>query len=109
MKSFRVLTSILLLTAASSAFAQTGAKTHNMDIEQKNREALHKYSQETGKPVPAVVDYSYGMDLDVNKIIYMTQGVAFCGTINKIMSFEDDQGNPQSVRYVDKGECRNRR
>lgn len=108
MKPKNMILTVVMALLAPVALAKANPKALDLEIEKQNQKSLEAYSQQTGKPVPEVVDYRYGMKLDVAKLIYTSRPVIYCGVVSKIMSFEDSQGKPQSVRYRDQGECRTR-
>lgn len=108
MKSCITATAIALSLVGFLPVAQANPTPFNLEIEQQNTQALLAYAEKTGKPVPPVVDYEYGMKMDVARVIYRTRPVLYCGTLRKILSFETPQGEPQSVRFLGQGECRNK-
>ena len=108
MKSCFTATAILISLIGVLPVAQANPAPINLEFEQQNAQALLAYAQKTGKPAPQVVDYTYGMEMDVARLIYRSRSVLYCGTLQKILSFENPQGEPQSVRYLAQGECRNK-
>ncbi len=101
--------SIALLLTACSTYAQSFPDEKVRQIEQKSIAIAEKYVDSTGKPVPEIQDYRYGMKLNVAKVIYQSPKIEYCGVIPQIMVFEDTSEELRSIRYRGLGECRNQR
>lgn len=99
--------SLVLLLASFSAVAQNDIKNINDRLEKDAREATARYATSVDKPMPELQDYRYSMKMDVAKTIHMSQNVAYCGNVKKLMSYEDSQGELHLVRYLVSGTCRN--
>lgn len=93
-----------LLTTSVGAMASGGSQI-NQRLEQAAEAATSHYAQSSGKPMPQLEDYRYGMKLDVAKLVYSTPGVRHCGNVQSMMSYEDSKGDLHMVRYLVEGEC----
>lgn len=80
MKSFAVLA---LASLSSIAFAATAA--------------------DNSQQGPEVVQYQYGMDLDVAKVISTSDVSSICGVTRSVMVYEDHQGERHSLSYLEMG------
>ncbi|OLU23257.1 hypothetical protein BVH03_23855 [Pseudomonas sp. PA15(2017)] len=109
MKIKIVLLSIALLSSASLAQATSSVEKLTEKHQQENVERTRQYAEKVGKPAPQIVDYKYGMKIDVAKLIHTSRDIKTCGNFKKIMSYEDSAGNLNAVRYTLQGECVNQR
>lgn len=111
MKIFKCLTVFAALVLAQGAFAYStnASDKENQQIESKSLQAAQSYAERLGKPVPEPVNYTYGMKLDVAKLVYMSPVQKHCGNVNRLMTYEDSQGSLKTVRYISTGECRNQK
>ena len=50
-----------------------------------------------------VVQYQYGMDLDVAKVISTSDVSSICGVTRSVMVYEDHQGERHSLSYLEMG------
>ncbi|WP_430305145.1 DUF2790 domain-containing protein [Pseudomonas mosselii] len=92
---------------AASVSAQNNVKDINARLEQVGKDATARYAQSLNKPMPELKDYRYGMDMDIAKLVHVSQNVMYCGNVRSIMSFEDSKGELHMVRYIVKGNCYN--
>ncbi|KRW61029.1 DUF2790 domain-containing protein [Pseudomonas sp. TTU2014-080ASC] len=99
--------SALILFQSTSALASYSSEKIENEIAQQSLEQVQRYAEKTGKATPEPVDYTYDMKLDIAKMVYMTPNVYYCGNVSKYMSYEDSQGNLNTVRYLVQGKCRN--
>jgi Skp family chaperone for outer membrane proteins len=109
MKVIKYLTLIaaIAMFQTANAYTSSSAEKINQEIEQKSLQEAQRYADKTGKKVPQAVDYKYGMNLDIANVVYMTPNVNYCGNISKLMTYEDSQGDLNTVRYLTQGVCRN--
>ncbi|AYF87732.1 DUF2790 domain-containing protein [Pseudomonas sp. JS3066] len=75
--------SAVLASLAPSVFAQD----HHRDV---------------GAGIPAV-DYHYGMELDVQRVLYRTDATQRAGVVPVTMVYEDSQGDLHKVRFLEWG------
>lgn len=103
------VSAIFLMGAAQLAVANPSVEAVFQKHQQKNIEVVQKYAAANNKEVPEIVEYQYGMNIDVAKRIHMTPKIKSCGTFKRIMSYEDSQGKLHSVSYTRRGDCENGR
>ncbi len=96
---------IILFSSTQLAFSKSSVEPINQKYQQQNIEIMRKYAIENNKIEPMVVDYKYGMEIDVARLIHQTRDIEVCGNFKKIMSYEDSQGELHSVRYTQLGDC----
>ncbi|MCO7624904.1 DUF2790 domain-containing protein [Pseudomonas fluorescens] len=90
-------------------YAQSQSDADKAKIERANKVALETYANQVGKSVPEVKDYSYGMKLDIAKTIHISPPVKYCGNIKSYMSYQDSKGELHSIRYIEQGDCPQKR
>lgn len=96
---------IVLLSSTQLAFSKSSVELVNQKYQQQNTEIMRKYAKENKKTEPTVVDYKYGMEIDVARLIHQTKNIEVCGNFKKVMSYEDSEGELHSVRYTQLGDC----
>ncbi|WP_425916105.1 DUF2790 domain-containing protein [Pseudomonas sp. GWSMS-1] len=60
--------------------------------------SLSAYAEEPVTPAPAVA-YTYGMHLDIAKVIRMTSAADTCGPAPAEMTYRDSQGDVHVLQY----------
>lgn len=95
----------LLLSSTQVAFSMTSAeKTHEKQLVE-NIKITQNYAKQNGKDAPEIIDYKYGIKMDISKLIHQTKDLEICGPFKKVISYEDSQGALHSVRYTKLGDC----
>lgn len=100
------------LTAALLALAFTAQATgfsseRNEQLLEEHQSAVAAYAQQRAKPMPQIVDYRYGMKLDVARLVRQSGDPRNCQVIPRLMTFEDSQGTLRTVRYSVQSQCIN--
>jgi len=72
-----------------------------------NAKAMEQYAANQGKAPPVVRDYAYGMKLDVVKIVSVVKPQPACSVVPTAMTYEDSQGQLNTLKYSVAGVCRN--
>ncbi|CAI8806304.1 DUF2790 domain-containing protein [Pseudomonas serboccidentalis] len=72
-----------------------------------NAKAMEQYAAERGKAAPMVKEYEYGMRLDVVKIVSVVKPQPGCSVVPTAMTYEDSQGQLNTLKYSVAGVCRN--
>jgi hypothetical protein len=75
--------SALLSSLAPSVFAQDGLENHSAGI--------------------AAVEYHYGMDIDVQKVLHRTDTSDKTGVVPVTLVYEDSEGEVHKVRFLEWG------
>lgn len=60
------------------------------------------YQRDIGAGIPAV-DYHYGMELDVQRVLYRTDASQRTGVVPVTMVYEDSKGELRKVRFLEWG------
>ena len=99
MKVFKAFFTISILALSSMAIASGGGDRVYGRMMQENQQAMEQYALKNGKSNPEIVHYKYGMDLDIHKIVSMTQANIDCAVAPSRMTFEDSAGKLNTVEY----------
>lgn len=95
-----ILFSILSQAASFSSIEQE-------QYTQDHEIAVARYAQASGKSMPEIQDYRYGMKLDVAKLVRQSQDPKSCSVYPRLMTFEDSQGQLETIRYSMLSQCIN--
>ncbi|WP_205340960.1 DUF2790 domain-containing protein [Denitrificimonas caeni] len=109
MNIIKVALTVALLSSTQLAFSKSSVEQVSQKHQEQTIDVTRKYALDNNKKEPVIVDYKYGMKIDVAKLIHQTKDVEVCGNYKKIMSYEDAQGELHSVRYTLLGDCRSSR
>ncbi len=93
----------ILSPIASFAFAEDASVT---EILKEHQVIVEMYADKSKKVVPHVVDYKYGMKLDIAKVIRTSPDTRACKVIPQLMTYEDSSGNLNTVKYQIMSTCR---
>ncbi|EPM0512156.1 MULTISPECIES: DUF2790 domain-containing protein [Pseudomonas] len=96
-KAFAVFS--VLSAISSLAVAEGGGDRVYGRMIQENQRAMEQYAVRNGKAAPEVVHYKYGMDLDIKKIVSVTQANKNCSVAPSRMTYEDSSGKLNTVEY----------
>ncbi len=94
---------LLMLSGQAQAFSDNRAE----QLLAEHQKAVSAYAARTGKPMPAIEDYRYGMKLDIASLVRQSGDPKTCNVTPKLMTFEDSQGRLQTLRYVVQSQCIN--
>ncbi|MGA9223362.1 MAG: DUF2790 domain-containing protein [Pseudomonas sp.] len=93
----------ILSPMASFAFAEDASVT---EILKEHQVIVEKYANKSQKIAPPIVDYKYGMKLDIAKVIRTSPDARACKVIPQLMTYEDSSGNLNTVKYQIMSPCR---
>ncbi|NUT74118.1 DUF2790 domain-containing protein [Pseudomonas sp. C1C7] len=106
MKFIKSMTFIAVMALSLNALAEGGGdKTFERAVS-ANTKAMEQYAVSQGKPAPVMKDYEYGMKLDVAKVVSIVRPQASCAAVPTVMTYEDSQGQLNTIKYTVGGECR---
>ena len=88
-----------VLTLSSLAMAEGGGDRVYGRMMQENQQAMEQYALKNGKAIPEIVHYEYGMNLDIQKVVSVTQANKTCGVAPSRMTYEDTAGRLNTVEY----------
>lgn len=96
-----------LLALSLSAQATGFSRQDNEQLLEDHQQAVAAYAAQRAKPMPEIVDYRYGMKLDVARLVRQSGDPRTCEVVPRLMTFEDRQGTLRTVRYSVQSQCIN--
>ena len=94
-----------VMTLSLDALAEGGGDRVFEKAFSANAKAMALYAANRGKPAPVVRDYEYGMKLDVVKVVSVVRPPVACSVVPAAMTYEDSQGQLNTIRYSVAGDC----
>ncbi|GFM68052.1 DUF2790 domain-containing protein [Pseudomonas cichorii] len=82
----------------------------SVDLQGEERSRVHQlkveeYAAKTQKAVPEIKNYAYGMKLDIARVVVKTPAPKSCGVNSKLMTYENSQGELNTLRYKVLSDC----
>ncbi|WP_028623302.1 MULTISPECIES: DUF2790 domain-containing protein [unclassified Pseudomonas] len=108
MKFMNIIAFAGTLAISSSVLAEGGGDKAFEKMMAANAKAMEQYAISQGKSAPVAKQYEYGMKLDVVKVVSMVRPAKVCAVVPAAMTYEDSEGQLNTIRYTVAGECRNR-
>jgi hypothetical protein len=68
-------------------------------------ESTAAYAKERGDQAPPIIEYTYGMKLDVARVVSVTPRPLTCSAAPMLMTYEDSTGALNTVKYFAVGKC----
>ena len=106
MKAINALIFSLTIVSPIASYAFTAGEVTAEDVIKEHQNLVAKYADSRQKPLPPIVEYAYGMDLDVNKVIRVSPDVRACKVMPQLMTYEDAKGQLNTVQYKVQSGCR---
>jgi hypothetical protein len=107
MKIFKRMAFAAAMAVSVSALAEGGGDRTFERALSANTKAMEQYAASQGKAPPVVRDYTYGMKLDVVKVVSVVKPEAACAVVPTAMTYEDSKGQLNTIKYSVAGVCRN--
>ncbi len=107
MKMLKSIVFASVMAMSVNALAEGGGDRTFERAFSANAKAMEQYAAERGKAAPVVKEYEYGMQLDVVKIVSVVKPQPACSVVPTAMTYEDSQGQLNTLRYSVAGVCRN--
>lgn len=101
------LVAAVLIMSSTYSWGTAFPKERQPEYIQEHQAAVQRYAQAQGKVVPKVEDYTYGMNIDVAKLVRLSQDPRTCQVYPRLMTFEDTQGTLKTLRYSVLSQCIN--
>ncbi|MGE8190413.1 DUF2790 domain-containing protein [Pseudomonas sp. NPDC086278] len=108
MKLIKLMAVTGLMAASLNVLAEGGGDKTFERMLSANDKAMEQYAANQGKPAPVVKNYEYGMKLDVVKVVSVVRPQVDCAVVPTAMTYEDSQGQLNTIKYSVAGECRKR-
>ncbi|WP_448694285.1 DUF2790 domain-containing protein [Pseudomonas rhizophila] len=108
MNFMKVFAFVGVLAISSSVFAEGGGDKAFEKMMAANTKAMEQYAISQGKSAPVPKQYEYGMKVDVVKVISVVRPVKVCAVVPAAMTYEDSEGQLNTIAYTVAGDCRKR-
>jgi hypothetical protein len=106
----RLVTRLIVATCFSfvsfSSFALSD-DAQTRDYIEQHQAAIQAYASQENKAMPPIVEYQYGMKIDVVKLVRQTADTKSCQVMPRLMTYEDSTGQLVTLQYSALSECRN--
>lgn len=106
MKSFKVLFIAAIFAYSSTILAESSGDDAFDKEMLDNSVAMDLYAASKGKIAPIVRQYNYGMKIDMVKVVSVVKAAKACGPTPAAMTYEDSQGELNTLRYMVYGDCK---
>ncbi len=106
MKPLKLTIAALLLAMSTLALAEGGGDRTFARAMLENEKAMQRYAVKQGKEAPVVQNYSYGMKLDIVRVVSVTPPIKSCQVVPSRMTYEDSTGQLRTIEYQVMGQCR---
>lgn len=67
---------------------------------------VQEHASRQNLPAPAIVEYRYGMKLDVARVVFKTPLDKSCQVTPQLMIYKDSKGQLNALQYRAMSECR---
>jgi hypothetical protein len=108
MKLIKLIAFAGVMAMSMDVLAEGGGDRTFEKMLSANTQAMKQYAANQGKPAPVVKDYEYGMKLDVVKVVSVVRPQVACAVVPTAMTYEDSQGQLNTIKYTVAGDCRKR-
>ncbi|MHC8338589.1 DUF2790 domain-containing protein [Pseudomonas sp. HLT2-19-2] len=108
MKLIKLIAFVGVMVMSLNVLAEGGGDRAFEKMLRANTKAMEQYAANQGKPAPVVKDYEYGMTLDVVKVVSVVRPTVACAVVPTAMTYEDSQGQLNTIKYTVAGDCRKR-
>ena len=108
MKLIKLIAFAGVMAMSMDVLAEGGGDRTFEKMLSANTQAMEQYAANQGKPAPVVKDYEYGMKLDVVKVVSVVRPQIACAVVPAAMTYEDSQGQLNTIKYTVAGDCRKR-
>lgn len=89
----KLIVAAALVFCSMTSQATTFSEKKQMEYIQEHQSAVAAYAKKNNKPMPEIVDYKYGMKIDVEKFVRQSQDPRTCQIYSRLMSYEDPRVN----------------
>jgi hypothetical protein len=106
MKLNTIIAAVMATILSSNVWAEGGGDKVFDRMMSANTHAMQQYATNQGKRAPVIKEYEYGMNVDVVKVVSVVRPQKACSTVPAAMTYEDSQGQLNTLKYTVAGECR---
>lgn len=105
MRSAKSLAFLLATLSPMASFANA-EDVSVTEVLQEHQIMVEQYAKKSQKVVPPIIDYKYGMKLDIAKVVRTSQDMRACKVTPQLMTYEDSSGYLNTVKYQIMSACR---
>jgi hypothetical protein len=105
----RIIKSLIFALTVAAPVASYAFSNDNSAVKsalKDHQAAIVEYAEKNSKPVPKVVEYKYGMNLDIAKVVRTSPELRECKVIPQLMTYEDSNGDLKTLQYQVMSRCR---
>jgi hypothetical protein len=105
----RIANSLIIAVAVLSpmtSFAVSTGDESFKDLVNEHQVIVQEYAEKSKSPMPSVIDYTYGMKLDIAKVVRTSPDMRNCKVIPQLMTYEDSTGKLNTIKYQIMSGCR---
>ena len=105
MKAIKTLVFCFAIVSPIASYAVAAVQVTAEEVIREHQSLIAKYADSRQKPLPPIVEYAYGMDLDVNKVVRASPDVRACKVMPQLMTYEDSKGRLNTIQYKVQSSC----
>ncbi|MCR8718342.1 DUF2790 domain-containing protein [Pseudomonas syringae] len=106
MRIIKSIAFVLAVCAPVAAYAFANDDSAIKEVSKEHQVAVKEYAEKNSKQIPVVVEYKYGMDMDIAKVIRTSPEMRLCKVVPQLMTYEDSKGDLNTVQYQVLSRCR---
>lgn len=106
MSVIRPLMVTLALLLPVSSYADAVDESIRDRVVQDHQRKVANYAKNHKKTVPGINEYRYGMELDIARVIVLSQDPRTCKVVPQLMTYENSIGELMTLKYQMLSDCR---
>jgi hypothetical protein len=106
MKMIKSLMLAFVLLSPAVSYAFSGSAIQADDIVKEHQRRVANYAASQKKALPDIVEYKYGMTLDIVQVVLLSPDPRVCKVVPQLMTYEDSAGELNTLEYQMLSECR---
>jgi outer membrane lipoprotein-sorting protein len=106
MKMIKSLVLAFAILSPTVSYAFTAGDIKADDMVKEHQRKVTGYAVSQNKSVPKVIEYKYGMALDVAQVVFLSPDPRACKVLPQLMTYEDSEGELNTLKYQMLSECR---
>lgn len=97
---------VMVVGAPVASYAFSNDDSAIKDAINNHQAAVAEYAEKNRKEMPKIIDYKYGMKLDIAQVVKMSAELKECKVMPQLMTYEDSKGNLNTLQYRVFSRCR---
>ena len=107
----RIANSLIIAVAVLSfspmtSFASSTGDQSIKELLSEHQAWVQEYAEKSKRSMPLVIEYTYGMKLDIAKVVRTSPDMRNCKVIPQLMTYEDSTGKLNTIKYQIMSACR---